>query len=233
MDNNKIFRLIWRFNAIVIMGAGLLAIAVLGFAVISILLDVTRPQQRSNIVNIDRESEIEENLRFGEFREISGTPYLTLSLNSHQSYDRGFSSFDKETKSTRNILFFHSETEEKHWLLDRNDSLIVSDRLLREPTPANEPSRVLAIMYSVVKEDTDGNKRLSPRDLQTIAFSQPNGLEYRELLTDIERILGYKLVDRDTLVIVYQQAGSAYSAKISLNNFTLTNPTKLPIPQEN
>lgn len=226
MEENKIFRLIWRFNAFVIMGAGLLAIAVLGFAAIAILRDVTRERQVGSIVNIDENSEIEEELRWGELREIAGTPYLMLPLYSHQSYDRA--SYSKSTESTRNLLFFESNTGEKRWLFDRNDYLIINDRALAEPSSDRQPAPVVAILYSLVKEDSDDNQRLDDRDRLTLALSQPNGLRYREILTDVERILGYRLSDGETLIIFYQSQENAYAAQISLNDFTAIEKTELP-----
>ncbi|MBP0019159.1 MAG: hypothetical protein J7647_16610 [Cyanobacteria bacterium SBLK] len=227
MEENKIFCLLWRFNAVVIAGAGLLAIAVLGFTALSILRDVTRERQVGSIVNIDEESEIEEELQFGELREIGGTPYLLLPLSSYQSYDRP--SYTKSTESTRNFLFFDSETGEQNWLFPHYDYLIVSDRHLVESSPNPQTQPVLAILYSLVQKDSDGDKRLSPRDRLTVALSQPNGGEYREILTDVEKILGHQLLDRETLIIFYQSEDHARVAKISLKDFTAIEQTQLPL----
>ncbi|MEA5467927.1 hypothetical protein [Spirulina sp. 06S082] len=231
MEKNKVFRLIWRFNAIIIMGTGLLAIAVLGFSALSILGSITRERQVSNVVNLNQESEIEEDLRFGEVREITATPYLMLPLSSHQSYDRA--SYQKTTDSTRNFLFFNSETGKRHWLLESNEYLIISDNTIAEPTLESQPNPVLAILYSIVKEDTDENKTLNNNDLFSIALSKPDGLEYREILTDIKRILGYKVIDRETLVLFYQKENKAYFTNVSFNDFSFSQPEELPTVGKN
>lgn len=58
MEDNKFFKLVWRFNGLLISVAGILAIGVLLFAVYQIFKDVTRDRNTQNIVNIEESSEV-------------------------------------------------------------------------------------------------------------------------------------------------------------------------------
>ncbi|MGK7875737.1 MAG: hypothetical protein AB4426_21300 [Xenococcaceae cyanobacterium] len=226
MEENKIFRFVWRFNAIVIMLAGLLAIAVLGFAAIQIFKETMRERQRSNIVNLSDSSEVKEEWELGNLREIEGTPYLMLPLYSDQSYAQSY--YSKSARSTRNYLFFDAETEERRWLFANNNYLIARDSFISETDYRSKSKTVQAILYNIIKEDTNGDKRLTDDDLITIALTKPNGYNYKELLSGLDSLLGYKVLNGDRILILYQRDGIAYSAKVSLSNFALSNQVQLP-----
>ena len=83
MEENKFFRFVWRFNAIVIMASAVLTLASLIFVVgdeISRRID----RQNTSIVNVDRNAEIAEELEIDTYRQVEGTPYL-ISLENQSN----------------------------------------------------------------------------------------------------------------------------------------------------
>ncbi|NEO79527.1 hypothetical protein [Moorena sp. SIO4G3] len=229
MEDNKFFRFVWRFNAIVIMASGLLAIAVLAFGAIEIVRSSTRERQGINIVNVDDDSSSSQEWELGNLKEVDGTTYLMVPLHSDQSYTQSY--YSKSTRSTRNYLFLDSETGNSKWLFAKNDYLIASDRFISE-TNDKENNRlkskpVIAVLYQLIKEDTNGDGRLTNDDSMTIALTHPKGNDYQEVLTGVDKFLGYKVLKANSLLILYQRDGIAYSAKVSLENFTLSNEKQI------
>ena len=223
MQENKFFHFVWRFNALLIMTSGLLAVAFLLFALVSEILN-NRDRLSNNIVNVDRDTEIIENLEISDYREVKGTSYVFFPLKSAQSYSRGSYS-SKSTSSQRNYLFVDLKTsKDKRWLLPDNKSLIVNDVQIPDLVVAGEPT--LAILYTLVTQDTNGDRRLTASDLLTIGISKPDGKNYRVVAEGVNKLLGYKPIDDSQIAVVYKRDRSIYSQSIDLNNWDYAVKTK-------
>ncbi|MEM7537716.1 MAG: hypothetical protein AAF639_36435, partial [Chloroflexota bacterium] len=151
-----------------------------------------------------------------------------------QAYDQSFSR--KASLSVRNYLFIHSETNEQHWLFDTDAYLIannvhLSEKTLLEKTlpekTTMDKNDVQAILYQVIKTDTNGDQRLNYMDLQTIGVSLPNGKDYTAIVSEIDLLIGHRFIDSDTLLVLYQKDGTGYSLRISLPDFTIMDETEL------
>ncbi len=225
MEENRFFKLVWRFNGLVISIAGLLAIGVLVFASYEIYKSATRERSTPNTVSIDEEAKIKEKWRYGRLIKISGTKHFMLPLHSDQSFNRAY--FSKSSSSTRNYLFIDSETSQKNWLFRHTDFLIEStNRLRRGEYDSKEPT--IAILYKLVKLDSDHNSRLTKDDLSTIAITKADGSNYKELFKDVELLIDHSLISKRELLLIYQKDGISYSAILNLESFAITNNEKLP-----
>lgn len=225
MEENKFFKLVWRFNGLIISVAGILAVGLLAFATYKLFQDVTRERTTRNIVNIEENAEIKENWKLGQFSEINDGKILMLPLNSDQSFDRAY--FSKSSNSTRNYLFINTDTSEEKWLFNHTDYLIErSDRLRLGDYNSKEP--IVAILYQLVKLDSDHDNRLSAADLTTIAITKPDGSDYEELIKEVELIVDHTLLNKNELFLIYQKAGVSYSAVLNLNSRELTKSHQLP-----
>ena len=226
MEESKFFKYVWRINGLILLVAGILAIGVLAFVGYKIYLETTRERGTRNIVNIQKESEMEEEWRLGYMSEIQGTPYVMVPLNSDQSYDQSY--YSKSTSSARNYLFIKSTNNEQHWLLGNSEYLITDTDMLSEHGYGKEERSIRAILYQVVTEDTNEDGRLTSKDLKTISISHSDGREYKELIQGIDHFVGHRTVDENTLLIVYQKKGVGYSANISLSDLVISNEQELP-----
>ncbi|WP_445427383.1 hypothetical protein [Alishewanella sp. HL-SH05] len=225
MEDNKFFKLVWRFNGLLISVAGILAIGVLLFAMYQIFKDVTRERNAQNIVNIEKSGEVKQNWRLGHVIHLSSHKTLMIPLNSDQSFDRGY--FSKSSNSTRNYLFINTETNTEQWLFDHTNYLIESTNQLRiGDYDSNTP--VLAIFYNLVKLNTNNDNQLTPSDLISISMSKPNGSGYKEIITDVEQVIGNTLLSETELLIIYQLNGKSLISIINLTNFELSNTKELP-----
>lgn len=227
MEENKLFRGIWRFNAIVIAMVGVLAIAVLFFALYTIYKEWNRDRHRHDIVNIDSEANIKESFRLGRIVHVKGYSTVIIPLYSDQEFSHGYSG-SKSTASTRNLLFSNIRTETNKWILPTNEFLIVDHQLINESNYYDETKDVITILYEIVKTDTNNDSRLTDNDKLTIAFSNPEGNNYTEVLTNIDELLGYEVIDQKLMAIVYSRANHSYTAYIDISNFSITKEVELP-----
>jgi hypothetical protein len=226
MDENRFFKFVWRFNGIVLMLAGVLAVGVLGFAGYKIFRETTREREVRNIVNVTDETDSDEKWRLGYLQDVDGTPYLMIPLYSDQSYAQSY--YSKSSYSTRNYLFINSETNKKRWLLDTNDYLIMNDEMLSVENYDAKDRKVRAILYHMVKEDTNGDDRLTHDDLSVVALSKPDGTEFGEILSNLDVFVGHRVIDAKTILLVYQKKGIGYSATLSMEDLILSSATELP-----
>lgn len=225
MEENKFFKLVWRFNGLIISVAGILAVGLLAFATYKFFQDVTRDRTTRNIVNIEENAEIKENWKLGQLLEINDGKILMLPLNSDQSFDRAH--FRKSSNSTRNYLFINTDTSEEKWLFNHTDYLIERSDMLRLGD-YNSKEPIVAILYQLVKSDSDHDDRLSAADLTTIAITKPDGSDYEELIKEVELIVDHTLLNENELFLIYQKAGVSYSAVLNLNSRELTKSHQLP-----
>lgn len=226
MEDNTFFKNIWRINGIIIMVAGILAICVLAFAGYQIISETTRDRNTRNIVNIQGESDIKEKWQLGYMSEIKGSPYVMIPLNSDQNYAQSY--YSKSSSSIRNYLFINSQTNEKHWLFNTNQYLVVDSDVLLEGDCESKENASIAILYRVVKTDTNDDKRLTNQDKLTIGMSLPDGKGYKDILDGVDVFVGHRLLDEKALLIVYQKNGTGYSSNVNLSDFVVSNEEELP-----
>ena len=226
MENNQFFKQVWRINGVIIMVAGVLAIGVLLFAAYQIFIETVRERGVDSVVNIEKSAEVKEKWQLGYLSSIQGTPFVMVPLSSDQQYSQSY--YDKSASSVRNYLFINKQEGKQHWLLNSNDHLITEASVLSENTGIDQEASALAVLFTVIKSDTNNDGRLTANDLKTVAMSQPNGQAYREVIQNIDRLVGYSLMDQASLLVVYERAGIGYSGSVSLADFSVSHEMPLP-----
>ncbi|CAG36110.1 hypothetical protein [Desulfotalea psychrophila] len=221
MKESRFFTLVWRINGLLLMVAGVLAIGISTFAGYKIITDIVRERSSSNIVNVEEKDAIKEEWQLGYLTNIEGGPYVMSPLRSEQNYAQSY--YSKSSTSARNYLFINGTTNEQHWLLSSHQYLIVDFELLSE----RREKDVQAILYRVVKTDSNEDKRLTGDDTLTIGLSLPTGAGYKEILQGVNTFIGQRVITPTTLLIIFEQGGIGYSANVNLTDFTLYN--KRPI----
>ncbi|WP_428025691.1 hypothetical protein [Arcobacter sp.] len=190
-------------------------------------INLTRDHSVRNIVNIEGETKKKEVWKLGSISNIQGSDYIMMPLYSNQNY-----SIDSYTKSAlssvRNYLFFDTEGNKKYWLFPNNDYLVAQTTLLPNASFGEQLQDTKAILYYVVKSDTNKDKSLTAMDFKTIAISKPDGTKYTELLGEIDFVNGYKVNGDNSVVIIYQRKNIGYSARINLSTFVVSDESKLP-----
>ena len=227
MEESKLFKNIWRFNSIIIAVVGILAVIVLVFAIYMIYKETNRNRYRHEIVNIDSQTNIEENFRLGNVEYVKGSQSVIVPLYSVQNFSLKYSG-SKSTTSTRNLLFSNMHSETNKWLLPTNDFLIASHRLINESNCYDTDKDIVTILYQIVKNDTNNDSRLTDNDKLTVAFSDPTGNNYTEVINNIDSVLGYDVLDKKAIAIMFNRDGQGYTVYIDLSNFAVKKEIALP-----
>jgi len=169
MEENRFLIFTWRFNAIILMVAGILAIGVLIFAGNHIFQDITRERYTRNIVNVAEDQSVDEKWELGRLYKIDGTPYALVPLTSDQSYTQSY--YSKSSNSVRNYLFIDTQSNKKQWLFNTNQHLVVDIEYISEKEYNDKDRTVRTILYTIIERDTNGDKRLTDKDERAIAIS--------------------------------------------------------------
>lgn len=234
MEISPLFQKIWRFNAVIIALAGLLAVFLLllgsGLIAYEIYSDLTR-QQRDQVITTDNQDQkpIQESLSLGTMDEVNGHPVLYFPLHGEQSVSRGFASYSKgDTRSIRNYLFFDLKSNSSHWLLPNHDTLILEDTHYPYSYGDNPPP-VRAIVFEIVYNDSDHNNRLNREDKVTLALSTPEGEKLTNVIEGVDQITGQQLFDDTTLIVTYTMGEKSLLSRIDLKTFTIQSTQELDL----
>lgn len=224
MDKDQFFERVWRFNAIMIALAGVLAIGLMVFGAYQVYGELTRDRTVHQIVNVEAPKAEQWHLEHAS--HIAGSDYLVMPLVSDQKRDESY--YSKSAKAARNYLFVDATSEAQHWLLPHNRSLFVSRETLSHDDYINPPEPVIAQLYQVVNADSNKDKRLTASDIKTLALSRPDGTGYVEVIPAMNELLGKKLTNGNQLFVLYRYKGVGYRALFDLNAFKQISQTQLP-----
>jgi len=220
MKSRRFFATVWRVNALVIFVAGVLAFFALVFGCWQILKDMTLTRQASDVVNIADEQLDRSKAQIGSFEAIEGTNVFRAPLVIEQEY--GLSSGSKETRSTENYFFYDSTTGNGYWLKPKGKGLILSTHELPGSEYGDGNKRpVIASVYEYVVADSDGDKRLTERDLKQIAISDPKGRRFTMLRDKVEEVNGTFLTSAGDIVILYTSGGTLRALVFGLQRFEI------------
>ena len=231
VNTNRFFRQIWRFNAVAIMLTTVMAIPILGFLSIAVYYKAT--DGRGVRLNPGRCLPSRTNWKFGKMESIGGTSYVAIPLYSAKTDTD--SSAEDDDKLTRNMLFIDTKGSDRHWLFDKDEYLIAEYSCITEGPEWKEDSVVKAILYSVRKNHHDCGAldsiraylKLGPPKV-FIALSTPTGQNYKVILPGVDKLLGHKLVDGDSIILLYEKYNAAYSASVRLSDFSIIGQSTLP-----
>jgi len=227
MEENRFFRYVWHFNGLILSTAGILLIGVvLLYAFEKIFMGEMRDKNVRNIVNVQEENDAKEKWQLGYMLSIQGSSHVMIPLKSDKNHTQSYGS--NSYSSVRNYLFINSQNNNKFWLFKTNKYWIANADLLPADEYGSKKRDVRAILYKVVKYDSNDDNRLNIHDLKTVAISLPNGKKYKEILEGIDVFVGQRLIGKNTLLIVYQKKGVGFSASVNLSDFTIANEAELP-----
>jgi hypothetical protein len=225
--SNRIFRLIWRFNALAIAVCGLLGLFVGSIVAVQLARELFRtPYQARDIARTNTEAPgggapgVQEKLSVSSFSRINGTNVLWAPVTVDQTYDYRYSS--KEAASTRNYLLYDSTTGTTRSLLDNNRQIILEARELRRPD-GDMKAPPEALFFSVVEKDTNGDGILSGTDKISIALCRPDGQGLTKINDANGRTTG-ELVSDDghTLIVMQDDSGRITATHLDLTTFKVT-----------
>ncbi|MEL6911301.1 MAG: hypothetical protein AAFO85_13975 [Cyanobacteria bacterium J06598_4] len=222
IEENKIFRTIWRFNALIIMATGLLAVSLLSFGLIATIgKEFRRSATKINSTQINPLEVPPEPLVSGKYHRVEGTPYLIFPLHDRDAYSKSIYG-QRSPVGDRNYLFVNSRTNAKRWLLPNNEQIISNRYPVRDRSIKNAPT--LALLYVLQSRE----KVKSEQDnLVEIGISKVDGDQYESIISNV-RYLGHERINSSQIVVFYRQDEQIYSQIVMLDNpesWILAKPT--------
>lgn len=228
MEESKLFKSLWRFNSIVIAAAGVFALIAVLITIGVLVYEFSGTRHRNEVVNIDPEMEKKESFRLGSVQQVEGSDSVIVPLYTKQTFSQMYSSGSKSSNAMRNILFSNMRAETNAWLLPSNKFLITQHILMGNRYRADRREDVVSIFYHIVKRDTNGDKNLTSHDKLTLALSTPEGERYTEVIDNVDDVLGYDLLDKDAIAVMFNRDEQGYIAYIDLSDFSVKKEIELP-----
>jgi len=223
MKTTVLFRNIWRVNAVIIFGAGVLALILVMIAGYYAIKDITRDRSVRRVVNTDIQQSIEQSFELSDPHQVAGHPWLLVPLESDQHYDQGH--FSKDASAARNYAFV-SGSLERRWLYPHSRFLILDATEL----PGDSESNVTALVsFEVVQQDTDGDKRLTPEDSSSLVFTRPDGTGVTTVVESLSNVVSQNVLGEEILVI-YQDRDGYAAATFLLKDFSPVKRERLALP---
>src|ERR1700730_5888546 len=175
----RVFRSIWRINAVMILVIGLLSLGLFAFVAYEALKERFQSLHRNDLVNVDPRVHIDSNWELGSFEHIAGTNVAAAPVHSSQRFRLAVR--EKDAEAVRNYLFLDLYDKSSRWLLPNHDRLILNKREICGATSEKgwQSCREVAwLAFESVTADTDGDHRLSSKGRLTLGFSNPDGGNY-------------------------------------------------------
>ena len=233
MEENKFFKWIWRIN-----GLGIF-IGVLAFCYFFYVNEIERnhrAESREVITSLAKDPKGLEKWVLEVGHKVDSSDYTLLSLVSENNKIKAVnqvSSFRKSdyySNSAKNILFINTKKNNFSWLFKGNDQLILryNTSLSYYNRGGRENPHSPFIYYEVVDSDTNKDNFITEADKPNFSVSTISGKNYTVIIKEIEKIITMKMIDKDTLHMVYQKAGKGYSLKLDIESFNVLSNALLP-----
>jgi hypothetical protein len=144
-----------------------------------------------------------------------------MSFSSGEYGD--YSSKKGDDSLVNNYVFVNRQDLSSRKLFPDNRSTILAAEQLGEAgtegTGSNQKTivkNVKAVLYQVVKADTNSDKKLNRDDQKAIAIADVNGGNYKELVTGIDRVINIHAQSKDKRIVFYQIGSGYFAASIDI-----------------
>lgn len=212
---NKFDRILWRVNGALFFLC-LLGLIIFQWPNISPML--SRPAPRPPSPAVVRETQgthDKELLRFGTPTRVSGTTFLRMPLQSETDSDS--LSPNERTGRVYNYLYVDVMSLSS-WLLFKNsDQLISQVHDIRVETAEHDRATV-ATFFGVVSADTDGDRRLTMNDRESMFFCGADGRNPSEIISSTDEILSVEQIAPDQVLVIYQRGADTIGTVFSTQN---------------
>jgi hypothetical protein len=248
-DENRFFRYLWRFNALVLAGLGIAGAC----AAIGSFLFPWRPAElapKGGFAPIPAAAEKEFTYRLedggvSQWVGQEGIAALERWKGAPASYGLEMKVMIAASSSRRwagnrnvNMLAVNSGDASSHWLFKGYDRAILSDDLIYPGrttaeqsadryAPLEFRSAATALVMTVVDADTNGDGDLSEKDRQSFYVYRPGTGDPVKLFT-ADLIKSAHQTGPSSYLVIYEKGRSAFAATYSIPDFKLVAEKPLP-----
>jgi hypothetical protein len=208
---------------------GALLIVILGFAAHQIFKYVTRDRSTASVIfnNLSDPNVRTTKVGLGTFEIVEGTPYRIAPVTIEQEVDRGY--YSKGAVSPTNYLVLNVKDKSAIRLVPKNNSLFIQTQKIGTNDKEGKLVKTSGIWYTVVKADTNDDKRLSEADLKTIAVSDVSGANYTEVIPKADRLLNTFQLSETNVLMIYETDGKSFVTELDLSQRAAIETKELPV----
>ena len=214
MEQSRIFQWIARVNAIIFLIILVTAAVMLAMS----MLQTSDWQPQDAVVVKDAEEE-QKVMRLGDLVPVAGHDVQYVELRSISSGKRLYSS-SYGSSHTKNVLFLVGPELAAHWLYDTEDYHINGvQQLTMQKKHADTEAPAVALLYQVIKEDSNGDGELSWQDQITVALTKPDGNGYVEL-GQFDALISHEADKKgEHLTLLVRKGGAIFVEQYGLIDF--------------
>jgi len=213
----KVFRVVWRVNAVGIFLVVVLAVVGLSATLLSELFRSSHRAQVATPEAAPQEAGKPE-LRLGNFMAIEGTQVARAEL---MELGEGSFSLKGSRSTSRNILFVDTSDGNSWWLLPHSDSVIAGEQEVA--MVENGTSIPLGRLYSIESEGPDRKPQTA------LVFADAKGTRQITLAKGIVEIGGVFTPSREETRVLYRDPTGNHLAVVNPTEMKLLRDTKWAI----
>jgi len=245
-DENRFFRFLWRFDAILLALAGLLVIGLIPALVIQdwILRHHSEPVPEGHFAPVPKSAEQSYTYRLSDqpdFTSLGQEQFYVLQRWKGAPSSYGLadlvvtSSPAYHFNDAVNLLAVNTTTGASHWLFEGYRRAVVDQQSiysggpppLATPVAPAPPPKPIALVLRTVDKDTNNDGRFDYSDRQSLYYYR-SGDERASKFFEAEYILSMREVEGGNFFVVYEEGQSAIAATFRVPDFKLLSQHKLP-----
>ena len=187
-----------------------------------------RPRHVENVVNIQTNTIDTSKMRISSFEKIAGSKICVASCTLSQNFQGASSfSYEKETHSINNYLFYDPATSNSNWLVSENVLFLDKTDFPQNSDP-NKIKPIVASIYEFVDSDSTSDQSLSESDSKVIAISNPEGTKFTRLLKGVSEINSTMYTPDEKIHIFYTMNNKLYIVVVNTKTHQIVrnNPVK-------
>jgi hypothetical protein len=205
------FRWIWRFNALIIFGGGIVVSLLAAWGVAQVLYQAVRPRPLPNTAAVGTASVVREQVFVGSFTAVPGTAYYSAPLSAVQdvrteSYSSSYGT--KAAGSLRNLILFDSRDGATRRVLPDDSSIMTQLEFVPGGLDNGQRRPARAALFLVHRADADGNRRIDAADPGDLVMAPLDRAGLVTLATGVSRLHGVRETPTGTLV-AFVRTGAA------------------------
>jgi len=228
--DNRFFRFLWRFNALVIAGLGLIVICIAGIP-LPMEYFAGRIAAENPATFIPTKNTNNVTYALGAQSRLDGTPYILVDLNRMGQLHAGdgFSSGRGIDQSTVNLLLLDGDNGKSRWLLSGLNHIVWHMELRSIfPAPDDSHETVTGVIISSTPGNSGDNGVFKTRTPESLYYVPVGGSETTKFFS-AEDIQFVDQIDATTILILYRN-GQATSA-VSYSVPSLKKLGEEPVPK--
>ena len=230
MKFNVFFRFVWSLNALIILAAGSLSLALLALSAYSLIRQYTSQTQVSNVVVSEppQNNAVSTKSLIGNFSKIEGIEIVKAPIYLSQEFQYRYGS--KEASSIQNYIFYDSVQKSFSLLRSTNQGLILSTIPLPEidrNPDSNAKVLPIADLYVIIENDTNNDQRITEIDQKSLAIADASGKRFKMLLANMDDFKGASGIKDNRVSVFYTLANQLKVSEVDLRSQEIISTTTM------